>query len=742
VTVDDYIDRYLARNLRLTPLHPSSKRPIFQGWPQRDTDRTDFTPDRNIGLVLGQASGGVVDIDLDHPAAIVAAERLLPPTDVVFGRPAKRASHRLYRVAEPGPTVRLRSQGNRHTIVEYRADGSYTMVPPSRHPEGELVEFEYFGQFGTSTRAELVCGCRLVAAVVTLSAYYAVGSRHDIALAFSGALAEEGFDRPTIGASMEALCEITNDEEREDRLRAVADTVERRGKGQPVVGWRRLRDLVGRDIANHLTRLLKPRAGEEAASTIADPPISDHDLNDAGNADRLIRFSEGNLVYVPELTTFIRFDGRRWKRDESGLEVRRMAEEAIKQELCYLAGSDWSGRSLRFLETRRRYFERSLNLGPVRAMVEMARTRVPLALERLDADDKILGVENGVLDLQTLELRENARQQYITRTARVSFDPAARCPQFDAFLAETFGEDEALIRYVTGLLGYCLSGQTHRQEFYLFSGNGANGKSTLIAVLQHMMGDYARSILPGTLFEGQFGAEQGNYDVAELAGVRLAIAQEAESKYRLHGPRLKQLTGGDIVAARAIYKAPFAFRPRVKIIIVTNRRPELDTYDGALKRRVRVIPFDHQVPEDRRDPSLATKLSQELPGILNRLIEAGAAFAANQLPVPEAVRAATQGYFAEKDHVAAFLDEMTERAPDATVVKTELYEAYVGWCGTECVPSISKRDLTRVLRDKGFEDARTNSARIWRGLRIGWQLEVDAADEAIWRTFTAVANTG
>jgi putative DNA primase/helicase len=352
-----------------------------------------------------------------------------------------------------------------------------------------------------------------------------------------------------------------------------------------------------------------------------------------------------------------------------------------------------------------------------------------------------------VLNLRTGKLQDNARADYVTRYADVAFDPTATCPAFDAFLNVTFGGDAALIRYVLGVLGYCLTGRTQFQQFWIWTGEGANGKSTLISVMQRLLGDYARSILASTLFEGQFG-EQGNYDLALLTGVRLAVAPEAESTHRLHAARLKQLTGGDSVAVRPIYRAPFSFRPCAKIIIVCNRRPDLDTYDDALKRRIRVVPFDHQVPPEQQDHDLVRKLTRELPGILNRLVAAGAEFIAAQTSAPEAVRRATQGYFADKDYISWFIGDCTEQQPGCIMSKAQLYELYLAWSKIECLPHVSKRELIRIMKKKGYEETRSSTMRGWKDLQVrqddcrGSESKPEGSNDEPWADVTgAAANT-
>lgn len=716
--IDDNLKLYESLGFTLLSLQPRSKRPIDKGWQQRTPSKNnldDFANNRNVGVVLGKASGGLVDIDIDHQLAITVADYLLPSTGMVFGRASKPRSHRLYKVEKPSKTLRLNGSSQHGTIIECRANGGLTIMPPSIHPSGEDVTFDEQGKIATSTREELDCCCRLIAAVVELSGHYTKSKRHDIALAFSGILVKLGYDSDIIRACIKALCAITKDEELEDRQRCVDDTLQRYGRGQPVAGWQAMRDVIGTEAVGHFAKQLGVDTANYAGPSRKKTAIHD-DLNDAGNADRLVATTNKSLIYVPELDTFLMYDSGCWNRDSSGLKVRALAEQAAKKELKALTSHRAEERDPASLEYRRRFFGRSLNIGQIRATIEMAKTRVKIPLELLDADDHLLGVQNGVLNLDTLKMEPNARDLYITRQANVTFDPQATCPKFEAFLNQTFGKDEALIDYVKGYLGYCLSGRTNRQEFHMFSGDGANGKSTLISVVQQLMGDYARSMLSSTMFEGASG-EQGNYDLAQLTSVRLAVAQEAESKHKLHGARLKQMTGGDTISARAIYKAPITFRPKAKIVMVTNRRPELDAYDEALKRRLRVIPFAYQVPEAQRDPNLVAKLICELPGILNLLAKAGVAFAAGEISAPQAIRHATTGYFAEKDHVAAFLKEETRKLPSATVSKADLHAAYVDWCSIECVPSISRREFTTIMRSKGYEDTRTNQTRIWKNLQ-------------------------
>jgi hypothetical protein len=108
-----------------------------------------------VAVLLGDASGGIVDIDLDFDCARRAGPLFLPKTNAKFGRAGAPSSHWLYRIANPGKTEQRRVRGD--MSVEYRANGAMTVVPPSIHKEtGETIEWNEAGTIATVTRDELI----------------------------------------------------------------------------------------------------------------------------------------------------------------------------------------------------------------------------------------------------------------------------------------------------------------------------------------------------------------------------------------------------------------------------------------------------------------------------------------------------------------------------------------------------------------------------------------------------------
>ena len=90
---------------------------------------------------------------------------------------------------------------------------------------------------------------------------------------------------------------------------------------------------------------------------------------------------------------------------------------------------------------------------------------------------------------------------------------------------------------------------------------------------------------------------------------------ETEEGRRWAESKLKALTGGDVIAARLMRQDFFEYKPQFKLLIAGNHKPGLRSVDEAIRRRFYLIPFNVTIPPEERDFTLASKLTDELPGI-------------------------------------------------------------------------------------------------------------------------------
>lgn len=141
--------QYTRRGWSVIPIPYQSKNPGFKGWEQTRLKEEDLSTrfngqPQNIGVLLGQPSGWVVDVDLDHLRCVELADQFLPPTPAVFGRPGKPRSHRIYCVSAPVATKKHKSK-SAGTLLELRSTGAQTVFPPSTHVCGEPISWEMEG---------------------------------------------------------------------------------------------------------------------------------------------------------------------------------------------------------------------------------------------------------------------------------------------------------------------------------------------------------------------------------------------------------------------------------------------------------------------------------------------------------------------------------------------------------------------------------------------------------------------
>jgi hypothetical protein len=259
-TPHDWAQFYTKLGCAPIPLHPKTKQPAISAWQQLKIPAGEIlnyfdAADSNIGVVLGELSGGLVDIDLDVAEAVEAALVLLPETRI-FGRQSRPASHYLYRCAD---AVTRKYQYNGTMLVEIRSSGAQTMMPGSIHPDGELVRFENNHKVVELSFAYLQGQVGEVAAAALLARLLNEmnGTRHDTCLAAAGALLHGGMGAPDVETFMGAVLLASGDEERVDRLRAVKDSIRNYGKGKQVSGWPTLSKLLPADAIEKLRTWLQ-----------------------------------------------------------------------------------------------------------------------------------------------------------------------------------------------------------------------------------------------------------------------------------------------------------------------------------------------------------------------------------------------------------------------------------------------------------------------------------------------------
>jgi putative DNA primase/helicase len=361
------------------------------------------------------------------------------------------------------------------------------------------------------------------------------------------------------------------------------------------------------------------------------------------------------------------------------------------------------------------------NQAQVEKMLVAARSREGIALTSsdLDADPWLLNTRNGILDLARGTLLPHDRLLHMSRCAGVGYDPRQKTDTWEAFLRRIFLDDRELIEFIQRWGGYCLTGSVREQCMVFFYGVGRNGKTTLVETLQYILGDYAQAAPQSLLTLDPRGRTGQTNDIARLAGVRLAVANETEASAQFAEARLKQLTGGDTLTARFLHQEFFDFTPGHKLILSGNHKPRVSGTDTGVWRRIHLVPFGISIPEQEIDRDLGEKLRAEGSGILAWFADGCLDWLQNGLEPPRSVRQATAEYRQAEDIVGQFLAERCREQPDARCDRAELFTSYRDWAqeqGIKC--PLTAQKFNRSIEERDFGLVKVVGRPTWAGLEI------------------------
>ncbi len=440
---------------------------------------------------------------------------------------------------------------------------------------------------------------------------------------------------------------------------------------------------------------------------------------DLGNAERLIDHYGDRLRYCAAFGSYLVWDGRRWGVDQAG-EAMTLAKKVVRSIYREAADADTKERRAELAS----WAKRSEAAARLEAMLRLAQSSVPIATDELDRNPWLLNVANGTINLRTGELRPHRRTDYITKLIDVPYVPDAGCPRWEQFLLEVL-PDEGSRRFIQRAAGYSATGSARERKLILPYGAGRNGKGVCLQTLRTLLGEYAVRA-PSEMFLARKHDGIPN-DVAQLRGARFVFASETGEGRRLAEAKIKDLTGGEDIAARFMRGEWFSFAPTFTAWLATNHKPVIMGTDPAIWDRIALVPFTVRFrlpdePEEARpvaDPALAEKLEAEREGILAWVIRGAVDWYRDGLGTPHAVREATAAYRDEMDTLGDFLAERCVVDPQATVGSTKLYEAYKAWSESQGERPKSQKWLTGQLEERGFTRRRQHGGTVALcGLRL------------------------
>jgi len=404
--------------------------------------------------------------------------------------------------------------------------------------------------------------------------------------------------------------------------------------------------------------------------------------------------------YVPPWHRWLRWDGKRWREDSTGLvyeRIRELVRAAVE-----------GGKA-----------ERSTaNASFVAGVERLLRTdqRLTVLPEQLDADPWLLNTQSGIVDLRTGELRSHDLAALCTRITNAALDPAEGAALWMQFLADITQGDSDLRDYLQRLAGYLATGVTTEDLLAYLFGIGANGKSSFAEALVDALGDYAKVFAPEVLMESK--GERHPTDLAQFMGVRFALTSEPGSGATWNDSRIKSLTGDAVISARFMRGDYFTFPRTHKTVVIGNHMPRLAEVTHAIRRRVQMVPF-RAVFEPQPGIGMRERLKAEAGGaILAWIVEGARMWQRDGTAPPKTVRDLTAEYLNDQDLVGQWMQECCDRAPGNSQLSGELHRSYSKWCDAQGAHPKSNVALSACLVAAGFQKKTTMAGKVFHGIGL------------------------
>lgn len=352
--------------------------------------------------------------------------------------------------------------------------------------------------------------------------------------------------------------------------------------------------------------------------------------------------------------------------------------------------------------------------------------------EKMDSNPHLIGFENGTYDLNSLEFREGRPEDYLSMTTGnnyVEYDSNnIHVADINLFMQQVL-RCEPVREYVMRLLASFLHGGHREERFHVWTGSGSNGKSKCLDLFQQSFGEYCCTLPIALLTQKRGASNAASPELSRAKCKRFASLQEPGENERLNIGLMKEMTGGDKLYARGLYREGTEFKPQFKMVLTCNHLPLVPSDDGGTWRRIRVVKFDSRFCENP-DPTkpnefpIDVDLSQKFEDwkeiFMSMLIECFKQNITNKLKEPDEVLESTREYQRRNDNIADFLDSAVEKHETGFLSVAEAFIEFKSWLKDEGVldRSMRKTDFQNYIEKQYGKPVKKRLVKGWSGYRL------------------------
>lgn len=437
-------------------------------------------------------------------------------------------------------------------------------------------------------------------------------------------------------------------------------------------------------------------------------------LNDTGNAHRFSDKFSSIVHYNVDNEMWMLWNGKFWEFDVKD-KIRDYVDILAKDMAKDLRNEDD--------EVRRKVISQNINHiqnnGGKKALLEECQHigDIPVLNSDFDNDKYLVCAQNMVYDLYNQKALPFDKNLMMSQSWSCDIDLENEPVRWLKFLDEIFEGDKEMINYNRKVWAYASSGSTREQSMWIYYGDGNNGKSLALEILNTLWGSYSITSRPELLVDSKYG-NTSSEEIARLKGKRTTILEEIKDGDRMNESLVKQLTSGiGKMTGRFLYGNTFEFTMVAKILQASNYKPKVKGIDKGIWRRIKLVPlnrdFTNTLNKDLRD-----ELIQELPQIAGWLCKGFKLYLEEGLDnVPEKIIKETKEYKEESDIVQTWINENCEIEKGAWTKATDLFNDFVIWCKKNMENVLTQTAFGRNMGKK-FRRLTYSTGKVYTGIKL------------------------
>ena len=413
--------------------------------------------------------------------------------------------------------------------------------------------------------------------------------------------------------------------------------------------------------------------------------------DEGGMADLFAQCYLEENRYCPERKSWYSYDNGVWEKDVQSLIVSRKILEFVRLLTLYCG-------EIQDDELRKKFFGFVNKMGDRRFRDRVLKDaagceELVIPASEFDKNPYLVNCKNGTYDLEHFEFREHDWRDFLTM--RTNFEYTVQkvsFPRWNQFIAEVTSTDidgkipdPLKAEYLQKALGYSILGMANEECMFILHGKTTrNGKSTLLAAIQHLLGQYATTAPVTLITKSKLdkNAEAPSPVLAGLKGKRFVTLAESEDTGKLDESIIKQFTGGEEITARNLHEAAITFVPQFTLWLSCNDLPAVHDKSIFASDRLRVIEFNRHYRTAERDVTLKSlfETQEAMQGIFAWLVEGYRKYRDHGLKMNASMQKVVTQYAKDNDLILQFLEEKCERTDEGSIRAKTLFDNYKIWC--------------------------------------------------------------